>query len=174
MVSFAIHPWHDRRWHSHVGLGCVGQLGSSSVGSARLTHHGIFPGFLGKNARAPSIPSAWTQTPGAPYVRTVHRTTFVRSIRLRVRTTSRRRFRPSSWACFVAAFFAWPVPSSLGVHGASPSGGFQLLLPVLPRILSTNQRPMSTVWGVFLLSDTAPIPPVWWGESLRWGRVTFQ
>lgn len=36
------------------------------------------------------------------------------------------------------------------------------------------RRPMSTVWGVFLLSDTAPVPPLWWGESLRLGRVAFQ
>lgn len=164
-VPFAIHLWHDRRWHSHVGLGCVGQLGTCSFGSARLTHHGIFPGFLGKNARAlPSTPSARTQTPGALYVRTVHRTAFVRSTRLRWRTTSRRCLRPSAWSCFVVTFSAWPVASSLGVHRASPSGGFQLLLPVLPRIVSSNQRPMSTVWGVFLLSDTAPVPPVWWGE----------
>lgn len=111
---------------------------------------------------------------GALYVRSVHRSGFVRSTGLRGRTTSRRRLRPSSWSRFVVVLSSWSVASSLGVHLASPSGGFQLLLPVLPRIVSSNQRPMSTVWGVVLLSDTAPVPPVWWGESLRLGRVTFQ
>lgn len=104
-VSFAIHPWHDRRWHTDMGRGCVGQLGTCSFGSARLTHPGIFPRSPGRNARAlPSIPSPWTQTPGAPYVRIVHRTTFVRSTRLRWRTTSRRCLRPSAWSCFVVTY----------------------------------------------------------------------